>query len=476
VHVRLSIVAIAVLPALMTAAPATAAQKKSKPVTRAQVIKLIKKLAKTGPAGPMGLPGPPGPQGATGATGPQGPRGDTGAQGPAGAPGEPARVVGATEPTPPSGPAGGALAGEYPNPTLNVDLAPCPIGQGVSRINSLAKLECRPFVYSLGSNVAAGPTQFPALTDGDSNTAVGQGSLAAVTTGSANTAVGQLSLENTDTGDINTAVGTSALLSNEQGEGNSALGNGALENNKSGDNNSAVGEGAVASVTTNVGNVGVGADALTDAEGDANTALGTSAFGVLTTGTRNIGIGDQAGLKLASGENNIYLGSQGPASAQPTNEDGTIRIGTQGTQDAAFMAGISGVAPPGKTTPVQVNPDGQLGTPSSSRRFKEDIHALRSVTAGVMALQPVSFRYRRSYVGGPNPLQFGLIAEQVAKVYPQLVLRGPDGRPNAIAYQELPTLLLSMAQRQQRRVDRLTHQVHTQQRQIRWLMRHVRRR
>jgi len=162
-------------------------------------------------------------------------------------------------------------------------------------------------------------------------------------------------------------------------------------------------------------------------------------------------------------------------------ESNTIRIGTQGVQNRAFLAGVSGVTTEGVAAQVLVDAKGQLGTTSSSRRFKQDIQPLGSRSKGLMALRPVSFRYRRSFVHGSNPLQFGLIAEQVARVYPNLVVYGRDGKPSAVAYQELPALLLAQAQRQQTQIARQRERIRTlkaqdrdQQAQIDWLMRAVR--
>ena len=137
---------------------------------------------------------------------------------------------------------------------------------------------------------------------------------------------------------------------------------------------------------------------------------------------------------------------------------------------------MSGVTTAGAAAPVLVDANGQLGTTSSSRRFKQDIRPLGSQEKKLMALRPVSFRYRHSFVHGANPVQFGLIAEQVAKVYPNLVVRGEDGRPSAVAYQELPALLLAQAQRQQRENGALRTEIRRQQAQINWLIGHVRKR
>jgi hypothetical protein len=124
---------------------------------------------------------------------------------------------------------------------------------------------------------------------------------------------------------------------------------------------------------------------------------------------------------------------------------------------------------------------GQLGINTSSRRFKTDIHPLGSALGRLMALRPVSFRYKRGDVEGPNPLEYGLIAEQVARLYPNLVAYGRDGKPLTVLYQELPALLLAQAQRQQIQIERqrlqnkaLRAQNRHQQAQIDWLMRHAR--
>jgi hypothetical protein len=134
---------------------------------------------------------------------------------------------------------------------------------------------------------------------------------------------------------------------------------------------------------------------------------------------------------------------------------------------------------------VLVDASNQLGTTSSSRRFKRDIHPLASASRKLMKLNPISFRYKRSYVHGPSALQFGLLAEQVARVYPNLVVYGRDGRPSAIAYQELPALLLAQAQRQQAQIAHQRNQIRALRTRLRgvgrlrtevsWLMRQARR-
>ena len=360
----------------------------------------------------------------------------------------------ATPGGPPTGAAGGALAGSYPNPTLKVTGGPCANGQALTNVTGFAELTCGPGIFSdSNSNVAAGPSSFPALTSGGQNTAAGSYALASTTSGDSNSAVGYGALFGNTTGMLNSAVGVTTLYANTTGLANSALGFGALRYNTTGDENVAVGDQSASLNTSGIRNSAVGYHALqSNSTGNENTALGYEAGGAVT------------------GNNNIDIANPGHI-----GESNTIRVGTQGTQDKAFLAGISGVAI-GGGSPVLVNSEGQLGTTSSSRRFKQDIHPLDSVSEKLMALRPVWFRYKHSFVHGTNPVQFGLIAEQVAKVYPNLVVYGRDGKPSAVAYQELPALLLAQVQKQQRENNALRTKIRDQQAQIDWLMRHVRRR
>ncbi len=254
--------------------------------------------------------------------------------------------------------------------------------------------------------------------------------------GNGNTALGVDALAANTTGSANTALGASALTSNTEGLTNTALGFGALRNNTTGGDNTATGSGALASNTT----------------GSDNTALGEGALDSNTTGNGNIAIGIGAGAFVTTGSNNIYIGNLG--SSLDTND--TIRIGSQGTNPShtrTFIAGIFGTTLLQAGTPVQVDNDGQLGVALSSRRVKDDIRDMDDASAGLGKLRPVTFRYKAEPATGPRPIEYGLIAEEVAEIYPELVVLDKDGQPSGVRYHVLPAMLLNELQRQQRVID-----------------------
>ena len=260
-------------------------------------------------------------------------------------------------------------------------------------------------------NTATGASALFSNTEGSFNTASGFDALESNTIGSANTASGDIALRSNTTGSANTATGAAALFSNTEGSANTASGLEALLNNTTGSANTASGAGALFSNTT----------------GSLNTAVGRSALLDNTTGFFNIAIGHFAGLNLFTGHNNIYVGSGG---AQESN---TIRIGDSGHANAV----IAGV----------------LLVSASSRQFKQDIHDMDRASRNLMQLRPVTFRYKKEYDSGEGRLQYGLIAEEVAEVYPELVVYDDTGKVKTVEYQKLPAMLLNELQKQHGKIQ-----------------------
>ena len=220
--------------------------------------------------------------------------------------------------------------------------------------------------------------------------------------------------------------------------------------------NTALGQSALADNTTGGGNTAIGWAALAyDATGGFNTALGVESLVSNTAGLYNVAIGYYSGWQLANGDNNLYLASEGGGSSYESN---TIRIGrpNPGTYNpmahtATYIAGISG-ATSASGTAVLIDANGHLGTTTSSRRFKEEIRDMGEESYGLLALRPVTFRYKPEYDDGSRLLQYGLIAEEVAEHYPGLVQYDRNGAPAAIRYHFLDAMLLNEVQKQQRTI------------------------
>jgi hypothetical protein len=298
-----------------------------------------------------------------------------------------------------------------------------------------------------GSNTATGLHALYRNTIGLGNTANGALALQANTTGNVNTADGNQALQNNTTGYSNTAIGNSALFSNTTGHGNLATGWHASYFNTSADENTAIGVAALRDNRTGIFNVAVGGGAL-----------------INTTGSYNIGIGHNGGDGLTFGNYNIDIGAVGVA-----GEGYTTRIGR--FQGRAFIAGIGGVAVTG--APVVVNsPSGQLGVAPSSQRFKDDIKAMGDASDALLGLTPVTFRYKKEI--DPNSIpQFGLVAEDVEKVNPDLVLRDADGKVYTVRYEAVNAMLLNEFLKEHRafveehsNVEKLQVTVAQQQKQI----------
>jgi hypothetical protein len=261
--------------------------------------------------------------------------------------------------------------------------------------------------------------------------------------------VGYYSLAN-DTGSLNSAFGTNVMFSNTSGATNSAFGANSLYANTSGSNNTAFGSTALFSNTIGKGNAAQGVNSLySNTTGLRNVGIGNNALYANTTGSYNIGVGFEGGYNVTSGSNNIEIGAPGTA-----DDNGTIQIGVQGTQTKTTIAGIYGTLVAGSA--VYVNANGQLGTQGSSERFKTDIAAMPDVSGKLEQLRPVTFRYKADPDGAR---QYGLIAEEVAKVYPELVIRDGSGRIQGVHYEELAPILLREVQRQSAEMRALERQV-----------------
>ena len=310
--------------------------------------------------------------------------------------------------------------------------------------------------FSLWSNAA-----------GNSNTATGAGTLL-FNTADENTAFGAAALLNNTSGASNTATGVAALLNNTSGGGNTANGVSALESNTDGIENTATGADALMRNTTGSANTATGTEALfgttgnnntgtgfgalaANITGNGNTAIGRSALGI-TTGSGNTALGTNAGNALTSGNLNIDIGADVIGVA---GENNTIRIGanldeTPGAS-ACHIGGIYNQSvDPGTASSMAIDASGKLGTMVSSRRFKHDIKPMDKASEAILALKPVTFHYKSDVKNTPC---FGLIAEEVAGVNPDLVVRNKNGEIWSVRYDQVNAMLLNEFLKARRQID-----------------------
>ena len=311
--------------------------------------------------------------------------------------------------------------------------------------------------------VAVGPTIQAVVPPPDGgypggNTAEGQNALLNLTTGGFNTAVGWLSLRSDTTASFNTAVGAATLFRNN-GEENTAVGTGALLSNSTGIQNTATGALALFSNTgpavnpnqpsgiAGSFNTANGERALfSNTVGAANTAVGHRALLNNTTGFGNTAIGATTLSNNSTGNNNIALGFF--AGGAVSTADEVITIGTlgQNVSNSCYIGQIySNIQPQVGIDPdlVTINSNGRLGRANiSSRRYKHDIQPMHKASEAIYALSPVSFRYDEQY-DRTQTIAFGLIAEEVAEVNPDLVGRNPDGQPESVRYEQINAMLLN---------------------------------
>jgi hypothetical protein len=208
----------------------------------------------------------------------------------------------------------------------------------------------------------------------------------------------------------------------------------AMESNTTGDQNTAVGAFALRKITTS----------------RFNTAIGSRAIEHLTVGDNNIALGYTSGFHLTTGGNNIDIGNQGVA-----GESATIRIGSA-NQVRTFIGGIHGSVVTGTT--VEVNAEGQLGVSPSAARFKEQIKPMDKASEALFALKPVTFRYKKE-VDSAARSQFGLVADEVEKVNPDLVVRDEKGKPYSVRYNQVNAMLLNEFLKEHQKVQDLEKQV-----------------
>jgi hypothetical protein len=281
---------------------------------------------------------------------------------------------------------------------------------------------------------------------GSANAALGAYALGKFTSGQHNAAVGAWALGSTTVGENNVAVGFAALFRNVGGCLNTGQGFYALNSNTSGNWNTASGAYALDGCTTGSRNVGFGAYSLHN----------------VTTGSENIALGHEAGVNIFRGSRNICLGSLGDS-----QDNDTIRIGNPGRQSRVFIAGISGVTS-AAGAPVYVNMFGQLGTLTSSSRFKEAIKDMDATSSALLKLKPVTFHYKKEIDSEAVP-QYGLIAEEVEKVDPNLVLRDADGVTYTVRYEAVNAMLLNEFLKQHTEVQEQRKTIAGQQAGIRAL-------
>jgi uncharacterized coiled-coil protein SlyX len=308
---------------------------------------------------------------------------------------------------------------------------------------------------SYNTGVGAGTL---ALNHAASNTAVGAAALLLNTAGTENVAVGTDALVYNDSGGFNTAVGAFALF-NTTGVGfNTAVGDRALFNNMTGDQNTAVGGAgccgaALFSNTTGRFNTAVGGGALSsNTNGNDNTAIGAGALNSNVHGAENTAVGLNA-LVTAAGSNNVALGSN--AGNQAVGSDnvyiGYNMQGTAGESNACYIKSIFGQTAAGGSA-VSIDANNKLGTITSSKRFKEDIQQMGTTSEALFSLKPVTFRYKKE-IDPAGKSQFGLVAEDVEKVNPNLVVRDKEGKPYSVRYDQVNAMLLNEFLREHKKVE-----------------------
>ena len=318
-----------------------------------------------------------------------------------------------------------------------------------------------------GNNTAEGTDALLSLTSGIDNTALGFEALVSNTAGNLNTAVGVDALLRNTTGSENTATGLNALISNTTGSSNTANGVDALSSNTTGFQNAATGFQALFSNTTGFHNTAAGFQALfSNTTGNHNTAASDNALFNNTTGSLNTAIGAHSLDQNVTGSSNVAVGFQAGFSITGS---GNVCIG-QNIFGLAGESNVTRIGNIGSTAQangifVTVGAGGKLGFQVSSRRYKEDIKPIDKASEALFALKPVSFRYKKEIDPARSP-DFGLIAEDVATVNPDLVARDEEGKIVTVRYQAVNAMLLNEFLKEHRKVQQLEAKAAEQQKQI----------
>ena len=307
------------------------------------------------------------------------------------------------------------------------------------------------------ANTATGAFALQHNTTGFSNTATGVGALLFNTEGSLNTGIGVNALVLNTTGASNTAAGCFALFNNTTGQNNTAIGTSALSSNTASGDNTASGFAALHS-NTGGGNTATGSNALSNnASGDQNTADGVSALGQNTIWIRNTAVGAFA-LSNSNGDFNTAFGFD--AGLNVTTASNVICIGANvagfDVSDSCFIGNIYQKQVGGDSLAVRVDSSGKLGTEVSSRRFKRDIKPMDHASAALLALRPVTFSYNSD---STNTVQFGLIAEEVAKVDSNLVVLDKERKPYSVRYDQVNAMLLNEFLKEHKTVQELKKEI-----------------
>ncbi len=312
-----------------------------------------------------------------------------------------------------------------------------------SNIGGTASLD-RPGGISSGSfNTANGDRALFSNIIGAGNTANGASALFSNIEGGQNTATGYNALFNNTAAFENTANGFEALFNNTTGGANTASGKFALHSNTIGNQNTADGIAALNSNTEGISNTAIGGFALVANTGDSNTAVGSGALFDNTSGAFNVALGASAGANATTGSNNVYIGTGVRGVADESN--------------ACYIASIFGQTSV-SGVPVLINSFHKLGTITSSKRFKEDIKPMGKSSEALLALQPVTFRYMKE-IDPAGTSQLGLVAEDVEKVNPDLVVRDKEGKPYSVRYDQVNAMLLNEFLKEHRKVQDLEKEV-----------------